>query len=302
MNRYAAIDIGTNTILMMIAELDQNKQLRVVHDIHKIARLGEDLGENGYICDAAIERAKTILIEYKEICTKEQVSKIRICATSAMRDASNSDFVKEEFGNIFQTELNIISGLEEAKLSFLGTVEASEKSTVIDIGGGSTELILGENYNFNKRISMQLGAVRLTEQFFSSQPPKANEIEKAIEEIDSILNSNKDNFRSDKVYAVAGTPTTLAYVYQNMDTYILDKIHNYLLDTNIISELIDKFKVSDNNTLINKYHIHPKRADLILAGTLILERIMKYLKTDIVSVSAYGLRYGILKDLIFNQK
>ena len=134
--KLASIDIGTNTILMTISEYDEvNNRLIILKDIHNVARLGEGVDNNKYICDAAIERARAILNEYKQICVADGVHHILACATSAMRDAQNSKDVIDIFSSILDSQVEIIAGELEAKLSFIGTIDSNKLSAVIDIGG-----------------------------------------------------------------------------------------------------------------------------------------------------------------------
>jgi len=210
---FASIDIGTNTILMLIGEIKNNKIVRILNDEHSIARLGENVDASGIIQTSAIKRAGNILRHYYDLCSSLKVSQIRIVATSALRDAFNKDFVLAEFKKYINPEIEIISGEEEAELSFLGTVEDSSESIVIDIGGGSTEFIFGKNNNVNHRISTQIGAVRLTERFFKNHPPDTTQISLLNKYVRNELKNKLPNIQSSLCYAVAGTPTTICLLY-----------------------------------------------------------------------------------------
>ncbi|MCK5741639.1 MAG: hypothetical protein KAH48_05425 [Chlorobi bacterium] len=305
-NIYAAVDIGTNTILMVIATRSSDRNIEIITNEHSIARLGEGVDKTGLICEKAVQRAEKILSEYRKICGNYHVTDIRVCATSAIRDAQNSSEVRKRLGSVIDTEVETISGLEEARLSFLGTVENEDESAVvIDIGGGSTEIIKSSIKNIfddqiKNRISLQTGAVRITERFLKLSPPSADDIDAA--RVDIIRELNKVTFKADdaKIYAVAGTPVTIASAALGLKTFNYSKVHGYVLKRDVLEDISSKFKVATVVELVNNYGIPPKRADLICAGTLILETILDHLDRTNCTVSAHGLRYGILKKMMID--
>jgi exopolyphosphatase/guanosine-5'-triphosphate,3'-diphosphate pyrophosphatase len=296
--RIAAVDIGTNTILMHIAEIDSRKSVASIRDEHRIARLGENLNTTGNIQLPAIERACKILSEYASINELEKVSQVKLIGTSALRDAANREHVINLFKNHIDGEFEIISGEEEAALSFLGTVEDENDSTVIDIGGGSTEFIKGKDYQISDRISLNLGAVRLSEQFIPAHPPSSSVINLIRNSIHTMLADKIANFKSKKVYAVAGTPVTIASVLLGLDEHNAESINGYILNISDIEKVLNIFLSHDLDYLVNKLHIHKHRADVITSGTLILYETLTQMQTEEVIVSTKGLRYGIIKSMI----
>ena len=298
---YAAIDLGSNTILMLIAEVLSDGTFKVLTDEHSIARLGENVDKSGMICDAAIKRASEILSKYRTICDKYQVTKIAAFGTSALRDASNGSEVIKIFSEILNAEVKIIPGDLEANLSFLGSIENDDDCTVIDIGGGSTEFIAGNNSEVNYKRSINVGAVRLKEKFFAAHPPTADEINNAVE----YLNENFKAIEFDSInkhfYAVAGSPTATAAIYQNIREFDYSKIHLFELNSEIINSVWQKILNSSVEDIIQNYNMHPQRADIISSGTLILKTALEYFKAEQCTVSVKGLRYGILKNMITNQ-
>ena len=297
--RFAAIDIGTNTILMLIAEFQNREKFQVLTDEHSLARLGQGIGSNQKrILDEAIDRAKKILINYKNICNKYQVDKIYAVATSAMRDAENREKVKNIFEEILNTEIEIISGEKEARFSFSGAIEDENDSVVIDIGGGSTEIIFGNKEKIKERQSLQIGAVRLKEQYFLDNPVDKKHLKNAenavIEELGLINNVHPFT----KVYAVAGTPTTLAGIFMNLKEFDRNFIQGYQMDIVDIRLLFESFCKMSVEEIINKYSVNPNRADVITAGTLILIKILEHIKSTKCIASTKGLRYGMMKYLI----
>jgi len=303
---YAAVDIGTNTILMLIASKNSNNKIEVITNEHSIARLGEGVDQTGLICEDAVHRAENILAGYKIICNKYHVTDIRVCATSAIRDAQNSSDVRNRLGRVIEAEVETISGLEEARLSFIGTVENDDDSAlVIDIGGGSTEVIKSSVKNIfddqiENRISLQTEAVRITERFLKNSPPASEDINTARKSI--IKELGKLTFNADDaiIYAVAGTPVTIASAALGLKIFDYSKVHGYVLNRDTLEEIFSKFKAATVDELIKDYGIPPKRADLICAGTLILETILDKFNKSKCVVSAHGLRYGILKKMMFD--
>jgi len=298
MGRYATIDIGTNTILMLIAESDGSKGFKVIRDEHSLARLGQGIGlNNKKILPEAIDRADVILRNYRKICDEQNVSELFAVATSAMRDAENREEVKKIFSSILGTEINIISGEKESKFSFIGAVEDNSESVVIDIGGGSTEIIYGNINEIKTRNSLQMGAVRITEAYMKEQPAKQDNLKEAEFSIVEQLKLIQKPQNIEKVYAVAGTPTTLAGIMLNLKEFDRDYIQGYKLEFSDIVELYNSFCKLSIEEIINIYSVKSARADVITAGTLILIKILEHLKTDYCIASTKGLRYGMMKYL-----
>ncbi len=294
--RVAGIDIGTNTILMLIAEYKNKKVTKIIENF-SVARLGEDLDKSGIIKNEAIDRAKLILAENYQICQSNGVEKILAVGTSALRDAQNSPFVIQSLNESINSEINIISGIEEARLSFLGTVSSDKTSLVIDIGGGSTELIIGKSDKIIDRVSLQMGAVRMTERFFNRcHPPVYNNILEAMDELTNMLSANKLNAEFENVFAVSGTATTLATTALGLADYEVERSNGYIFSSDEISRLFDLYLTTSIDSLTHHYRIHPRRADLILAGALILKAIVEFYSIKEVIVSSRGLRYGILNN------
>lgn len=300
--RYASFDIGTNTILMLIADCGKDLKLERIDEAYHVARLGENLDKTGIITEEAIQRASEILVNLKKSCDDYKVENILPVATSAMRDAKNGPEIKQRFDKILQADLKIISGEQEAALSFAGAVDNSRTSVVIDIGGGSTEIIFGRNLAVEYAKSLQIGAVRLTEKFFTAQPP--NEIE-LNDSYDYIINNLKTlpftyfpagtNF-----YGVAGTATTVATTALGYDDSEVNKVDGYIATIDKIREIFKLYSESTTEEIISKYRVHPRRADLITSGTQILLAIMEYFGIESLKISSKGLRYGVIIDHLKN--
>ena len=291
--RIASIDIGTNTLLLLIGEVQADGSLSIVHDEHSIARLGEGVHASKCINEKAIERASHILHRYKLICDSYKVEKITIVATSAMRDADNAEYVCSILSSIIQKPISIISGKEEAYFSYVGSKETYDNPTIIDIGGGSTEIICMDNDHTIQSISLNIGAVRFTEKYFSTYPPSIDSIQEAIAEIKTSLSQFTISVHS-PVIVVAGTPTTLACIDQGLDEYHRDKVHGYILTYDAISSITDMLCTSSYDSLFSIKGINPKRADILPAGSFLLKSLLSYFAIEHCIVSTKGLRYGVL--------
>ena len=294
----ASIDIGTNSCRLFIAEvLKDNKNITFKKEIYKdleIVKLGEDVNKNKFLKEEAIERTLKYLKKYREIVDKYSMEeKNIICfATSATRDANNSDYFIKKVYDETKIKINCISGNEEAYINFKGVISSFDKNfkeniLVFDIGGGSTEFTLGNINGIKKEISLNIGSVRITEKFFLDNGIynycEENRI-KAKEWVKENLKELKD-FKNENftLIGVAGTTTTQVSVREKMEVYDSEKIH--------LSSLTSK-EINDNLNLfiknINKQEIKgldPKRKDVIIGGTIILKEILEYFEKDFVIVS-----------------
>ncbi|MCX6155102.1 MAG: Ppx/GppA phosphatase family protein [Candidatus Kapabacteria bacterium] len=296
--RVSGIDIGTNTILMVIADKN-GSEYTVIDDYNSIARLGEGVNKTSLINHDAILRAKNILLEYKSEIDSYKVDQVRAVATSAMRDALNRNEVAAELSDYLGTRIEIISGEEEARLSFAGAVETEDESALIDIGGGSTEIICGKKNRIEYVKSMNIGVVRLSERYLNnSHPYLKTDFSEIITEIQNHFNLYGRNILPPNVFACAGTPTTIAAVILGLQTFDYKKIHGFELNYDTVNLILQKFISVPLDYLVDVWKIHPKRADVIACGTLILLEFMKKFHIDSVTVSAKGLRYGVMKSIL----
>ena len=292
----ASIDIGTNTLLMLVEE-STNKYT----NYHSIARLGENLHSTGVISENAKNRAKVILEEYRQILQIYGAYSLRCVGTAALRKARNSEQVCNEFFSILNVPIEVISGEEEAYYTFIGTIENEEPSIVIDIGGGSTEIVFGSSKSgIVWRNSFQIGAVTFTELFRNSENVAHSIREKVVTELKSIPSDIISLIQSvPYIYANAGTPTTLAAVAMELDVFDESKVNGYKLQYHLLKELEQKFHQIPLNELKNMIGVHPERADILPAGTSILTSIFEFFSFNVCLVSTKGLRYGVLHSVQF---
>ena len=297
--RKASIDLGTNTCLLLIADRDPAAgNLKTVLDQSTIVRLGQGVDLKKMLQPEAMERTLACLKEYSENVKKSGLNpKDTLCvATSQARDAKNSgDFferVKKETGFIFQT----ISGEKEAEYTFAGALldgMSPDSWSVIDIGGGSTELM-----NEADRMSLDIGSVRFTERFLKSDPVTDQEFWACQELIDSELEKLlawKNKYpKASQLVAVAGTATTLAGWHLLLKRFNPRKINEVELTRGDVHRMVEELKWRTVEERKSIPGMEPMRADVILAGALILWRALEVLGFEKCRVSTRGLRYGVI--------
>ena len=295
--RVAAIDIGTNTILLLIAEVAEGR-LKPLFEKETIVRLGEGLQKNGVLSKEAMERGLQTLSRYLEQCQTMGAQKIFAVGTSALREAKNSNEFLKKSKEELDLLIEIISGEEEAQLSFLAVardLKGSEKATlVIDIGGGSTEFILGKIERITEWASFPLGSVRFTEDFLLSDPVQEEEWGKMEKEILKWLVRIPHPREPFSMVAVGGTATTLASAEQGLNEFIPEKIHHFVLKKEALRKQMDLYRSRSVDERRKIPGLPPERADVILAGSAILYMTMEELKCPSVLISCQGIRYGLI--------
>ena len=295
--RIASIDIGTNTILLLIAEIDQ-KKIRPLFEAETVVRLGKGLQKNGIISDEAMKRGFQTLTQYLGRCQTMGVQKIFAIGTSVLREAKNSEDFLRMIKEKLDLSIEVISGKEEAQLSFLAVArdlkELKKSTLVIDVGGGSTEFILGKGDHITQWVSLPLGSVRFTEQFLLSDPVQEREWEQMEMEIRKLLITIPHPQKPLVMVAVGGTATTLASVEQGLKEFIPEKIHHFLLKKEALKNQLHLYRSKTIDERRKIPGLAPARADVILAGGAILYMAMEELKCESVLISCHGVRYGLL--------
>lgn len=300
--RFAAIDIGTNTILLLIVELADNGTFRVLGDHAEITRLGAGVDSTSRIGAMGEERSLQALKQYLASCRRLAVDEIVAVGTSALRDARNSGDFKERLRRELGLELRVLSGEEEAAYAYLavrkGLCLRGENQLVVDVGGGSTELIWGKGSEVYRMTSLDLGSVRHTERFLLSDPVRDGEMDQLACVIDRELEKLAAVWRNEEavftMVGIAGTFTTLAAVEKGLLRYSHSEVHGSLLSRAEVQRQIELFK---SKTIAQRKKIpglEPMRADVILAGALIIDRVMGLFRVEEVTVSDQGIRYGLV--------
>lgn len=296
----ASIDIGTNTILLLVADVERGAIRRVLHDEQVIARLGRGVDSNRRLLPETMERAARFLHMYKETAQALHAEKIIAVGTSAMRDAANgADFcryVEEKTG----IRIEILSGDEEARWTYRGGISdfegKADRFSVLDIGGGSTEVIVGTESSITWKQSFDVGCVRIKERILHASLPTEEEIAEARRFIAGLLEPvRKCDAASTLGVAVAGTPTTLAALYQRLPAYDPVHVTGFRLDRAIMNELYGQLRTMTVEEIAALPQVSDGRADVLFAGVLILMEYLDITGLEGVLVSDRGLRYGLIE-------
>ncbi|MBI1911687.1 MAG: Ppx/GppA family phosphatase [Deltaproteobacteria bacterium] len=312
--KYASIDIGTNTLRLLIAEPDGAKLKPLIYK-RAITRLGGSYTEEGGIDKLSAKRTVDALVDFKKIISENKITEVTAVATSVVRRAANRQWFLDEVKKKAGIEISVISGDEEARLSLLGVLsvieDKSEKQVVIDIGGGSTEFIFTTGLEMHGAWSMEMGVVHLTENHLKSDPPKKTELQALEKEIERVISELKGLMLRGGIYpedyssrrgatfiGTAGTITTLAAMDQNLEVYDRDRINNYRLSKKRIQEIYEylvSLTIKERSEVLT---LEKGREDLIIPGSAITLFVMDSFGFDEIKVSDAGLLEGIILNRI----
>ena len=279
MTRVAAIDCGTNSIRLLIADISGDN-FREIYRTMEIVRLGQGVDKNKAFHPDALDRTLKATALFSEEIARRGVERIRFCATSATRDASNRDLFINGVKSLLGISPEVISGEEEASLSFYGATkelrEVGAPYLVVDIGGGSTEFVFGtEKVEYAK--SQNIGCVRMSERHFTSVPPTKDEIARATADIDDAIKGAATSVpitEAKTLIAVAGTATTVAAAALKLDAYDRYAIHMARISAEKTHAVSQMFLGMNRDEIAALGYMHPGRVDVIAAGSLVLSRIM----------------------------
>jgi exopolyphosphatase/guanosine-5'-triphosphate,3'-diphosphate pyrophosphatase len=278
-SRVAAIDCGTNSIRLLIADITGDNFKEVLRTM-EIVRLGQGVDQNKAFHPDAIDRTLSAVRLFKDQIAGKGVEKIRFCATSATRDATNRNLFIDGVREILGIEVEVIPGEEEAELSFIGATKELRQSDapflVVDIGGGSTEFVFGnEKVDFAK--SVNIGCVRMSERHLNTQPPSMAQIAQAIVDIDIAITQAAAVVpitTAKNLVAVAGTATTVAAAALELTDYDRHMIHLSRISASNVHKVAASFQSMNKDQIASLGFMHPGRVDIITAGSLVLSRIM----------------------------
>ncbi len=295
------MDIGTNSVRLLVADVDERERLRTAHRMGEISRLGEGLDRTGVIDKAAAARTLECLERFVHEAEYSGASRIRVAGTNAFRVATNGQEVAESFAERIGYPVEIISGEEEARLVFLAVLSglgtARGPSVVVDIGGGSTEIISGEGETGTQVISLELGCVRLTERLVRSDPPAESELEAVRRHVLDVFAEKLRSFELngvERAIGVGGTVTAFGALDLGLVKYDPSRIENHHLTRECISNIgkqLCSIPLSQRRDLAG---VSRGRADIIPAGAIILCEFVDRFAVNGVYVSTRGLRYGLV--------
>lgn len=300
----AAVDIGTNTVKMTAGRVAPGGSFEITTDSGVQTRLGEGSDSAGLLSDEAIERTAAAAAEFVRRARELGAEMVRIVTTSAAREAANSaDFINAVCAATGVQPV-VLSGEDEARLSFLSVAMDPElgsfegRQLVVDVGGGSTELILGQGNRILAAASAKIGAVRLTERLLRADNPSDSEVARAAAETEEILRSVFDFGAADRVVGIGGSAVNLARIYCEVPVEATTRVHGVVIPVDRLSGLVQHLSALDLQQKKALAGLEPGRADIILAGAIILERAVKLSRADGLTISTRGLRHGVLYEML----
>jgi exopolyphosphatase / guanosine-5'-triphosphate,3'-diphosphate pyrophosphatase len=303
--RTAVVDIGTNSTRLLVADVDA--ATGAVEDLHResqVTRLGEEVDAGGKLSGEAIGRVVATLSDYRATIDRYECEANMAVLTSAVRDASNGAEFTERVRSGFGLDARVLSGDEEAQLTFLGAMSdrdgaSTESTVVIDIGGGSTEFIIGADHEASFHVSVQAGVLRMSERHIHSDPPVPSELQELAADTRTIFLGGVPAAKRSAVtraIAVAGTATSAAAIDQELDPYDPERVHGYPLMLATVELLIARLADMSEAQRRQVVGLHPDRAPTIVAGMILLDEAMRAFDLQEVEVSEHDiLRGGTLR-------
>jgi len=297
---WAGIDVGTNSVLMTVVDASNPAQFKPLVTRATVTRLGQGVDKTGQLHPEAEERTLLCLSAYKEEMNRLCVSRARAVGTSALRDARGSSHFLRRAHETLGFELEVIDGTEEARLTFEGALVGltpSGRAFVFDIGGGSTEFILGEvaSGRIESALSLNIGSVRLTERCSLSDPPNSDQLNLLRSEIRDSLRDLRVPSADASVVGVAGTITSLVAIVEGLASYDPQIVHGYHLTKEQVDRLVESLSVMTVAERRALPGLSPGRADVIIAGSILCQEILLHQRANAIIVSDTGVRFGLLR-------
>ena len=295
--RVAVVDMGTNSTRLLVADVESGRVTE--HERRStVTRLGRGVDTTQQLATEAIDDVADAVGEYISLYEPLNPDKVTVLATSAVRDASNAAAFIAELRERHALDARILTGEEEARLTYLGAVAgrpAADGTLVIDIGGGSTEIVVGSGQDVDFHTSLQVGTVRHSERHIRNDPPTAPELEALAEDVRKLIFAElaaAEFFDIRMGIAVAGTPTSLAAIEQELDPYDPERVHGYVLTLDSIQRMYSMLSGKSLEERLKVTGLHPGRAPTIVAGVVILIQAMRTFGLQQVEVSEHDILDG----------
>jgi len=293
--RVAVIDIGTNSTRLLVADVAGGR-VSPLDRRSTVTRLGRGVDLSGHLSTEAIEDVCAAIGDYVGILEELGAETVEAIATSAVRDADNGGAFIAELRERFALSARVLDGEEEARATYLGATSESlptEPTLVVDIGGGSTELVVGTGDRVSFHDSLQAGVVRHTERCFSGDPPTAEEMEALAADVRSLIAMSVGaGVEVSQGIAVAGTPTSLAAVEMKLEPYDPSRVHGHVLALPSIQHMLSRLASVPLAERVEIPGLHPDRAPTIVAGVVILIETMRAFELEQIAVSEHDILYG----------
>jgi exopolyphosphatase/guanosine-5'-triphosphate,3'-diphosphate pyrophosphatase len=302
MTRVAALDCGTNSLRLLVADVDGATLSDVVRRM-EVVRLGEGVDRTGRLSDAALTRTFGVLDEYAEVIHSHAVDRVRMVATSASRDAANRDVFVAGVVERLGVEPEVVTGEQEAALSFEGATRElrgtplfASPYLVVDIGGGSTEFVLGDDEGLQSSRSVDIGCVRLTERHLRDDPPTIAQVEAAVRDIEAAIDDAATTVRIDAastLVGLAGSVTTVVALALGLTEYDATRIHHTRIPAAVVAAVTQRLLAASRAERAEIPVMHPGRVDVIAGGALVLDTILRRCGFDCVVASEHDILDGI---------
>ena len=293
--RVAVIDVGTNSARLLVADVEDGK-VSPVERRSQVTRLGRGVDLAGRLSAEAIEDACEAIGGYVTTYKELGAEIVEAIATSAVRDAENGSAFVAELRERFALSARVLDGEEEARLTYLGATSENaptEPTLVVDIGGGSTELIVGTGAEISFHASLQAGVVRHSERHIASDPPTVVELEALASDVRGLIEAAVgDGVEASAGIAVAGTPTSLAAVEMELEPYDPARVHGHVLSLRSIQRMLSRLASTPLAQRVEIPGLHPARAPTIVAGVVILVETMRAFGLEQIEVSEHDILYG----------
>jgi exopolyphosphatase / guanosine-5'-triphosphate,3'-diphosphate pyrophosphatase len=293
--RVAVIDVGTNSTRLLVADVEGTR-ISPVERRSTVTRLGRGVDLSGRLSAEAIEDACAAIGEYVDLLWELGTGTVAMIATSAVRDADNGDAFVAELRERFAISARVLDGSEEAQLTYLGATaehRPQRPTLVVDIGGGSTELIVGTGEEVSFHASLQAGVVRHTERHIATDPPTAVELESLAGDVRGAIEAVLDEApTAEQGIAVAGTPTSLAAIEMALDPYDPERVHEHVLTLPSIQRMLSQLASVPLSERVEIPGLHAERAPTIVAGVVILVEAMRAFDLEQIAVSEHDILYG----------
>jgi exopolyphosphatase/guanosine-5'-triphosphate,3'-diphosphate pyrophosphatase len=289
------IDVGTNSARLLVADVTEGR-VSPVERRSRVTRLGRGVDLSGRLSAEAIEDACEAIGDYVTAYRELGAETVDAIATSAVRDAENGSAFVAELRERFALSARVLDGEEEARLTYLGATAdrpPAEPTLVVDIGGGSTELIVGTGTEISFHTSLQAGVVRHSERHIGSDPPTAVELESLAADVRGLIEAAVgDGVEAKAGIAVAGTPTSLAAVEMELEPYDPTRVHGHVLSLPSIQRMLSRLASTPLSQRVEIPGLHPDRAPTIVAGVVILVEAMRAFGLERIEVSEHDILYG----------
>jgi exopolyphosphatase / guanosine-5'-triphosphate,3'-diphosphate pyrophosphatase len=295
--RIAVVDIGTNSTRLLIGDV-KGTSVTEIERRTTVTNMGRGVDHSGLICSDAVDDVCTVIGDYKSRYEEMGAERVTTIATSAVRDAVNGEAFIAELRERFGLDARLLTGEEEANLTYLGATahRPDEGATLVfDIGGGSTELIVGSGTKVGFHTSLQAGTIRQSERHLTSDPPDPHELEDLADEIRNLIDraiAADPLAKASRAIAVAGTPTSLAAIDQGLEPYDPGRVHGYHLGMKRIQRMLSRLSSLPLAERLRVPGLHPGRAPTIVAGTVILVQVMRAFKIKEIEVSELDILHG----------